>query len=93
MTQDAHLKMIHTSGSTNNKKQPVIGFEYIQTNVDGRQQTIQWTACVRRALRDKFMAAHNVKPPWVTEASIQTFREIEHHAVVNSGVLADEFND
>ena len=36
---------------------------------------------------------HNGKPPWSSKAFIRTVREMEHHDVVSSGILADEFPD
>jgi len=48
---------------------------------------------VRRELHNEFIAARNGKPPWLTTAFVHTVREIEHHDVVSSGILADEFPD
>jgi hypothetical protein len=39
------------------------------------------------------MAARDGKPPWWTKAFVSTFRDIEHHDVMGSGTLADEFPD
>jgi len=48
---------------------------------------------VRRELQNEFIAAHNGKPPWLTDAFVPTVREIEHHDVVSLGIIADEFPD
>jgi len=48
---------------------------------------------VERELRNEFIAALNRKPPWSTKAFVRTVRDIEHHDVVSSGILADEFPD
>jgi len=37
MTLDAQLKIVHITGSSKNKKQHVIGYEYSQIEVDDRQ--------------------------------------------------------
>jgi hypothetical protein len=37
MTQDARLKIICKTGSSNNKKQHAVGFEYISIEVKGSQ--------------------------------------------------------
>jgi hypothetical protein len=73
--------------------QHAVGCEYILIEANGGQLTIQRTAGVRRALRNEFIAAHKGKPPWSTKAYVSTFREIEHHDVVSSGIFADEFPD
>jgi hypothetical protein len=40
MTQDAYLKIIRKTGSSKNKKQHMVGCEYIHTEVTGGQLTI-----------------------------------------------------
>jgi len=37
--------------------------------------------------------ARNGKPPWSRNAFVRIVREIEHHDVVSSGIVADEFRD
>ena len=39
------------------------------------------------------MAAQTGKPPWSTKAFVRRVREIEHHDVVSSGILADKVCD
>jgi hypothetical protein len=48
---------------------------------------------VRRELRNKFIASHHGKPPWLRKPFVGRVREIEHHNVVSSGILADKFPD
>ena len=48
---------------------------------------------VHRELLNEFFAACNGKPPCSTKAFVRTVRESEHHDVVSSGILADEFRD
>jgi hypothetical protein len=50
-------------------------------------------AGVHRVQRDQFIAAYNEKPPWSTKAFVFTVPNIEHHDVVSSGIVADEFPD
>jgi len=40
MTQDAHLKIMHETGSSENKKQHAVGCEYIRIEVNGHQLTV-----------------------------------------------------
>ena len=40
MTQDAHLKIVHKTGSHNNKKQHAVGCDYIHIEVNGCQLTV-----------------------------------------------------
>jgi hypothetical protein len=40
MTQDAHLKIVRKTGSRRNKKQHVVGCEYIHIDAIGGQSTI-----------------------------------------------------
>jgi hypothetical protein len=40
MTQDAHLKIVHKTGSSKNKKQHAVGCEYIHIEANGSQLTI-----------------------------------------------------
>jgi hypothetical protein len=46
-----------------------------------------------RVLQDQFIAVHNRKPPGTKKLCVRTVREIEHHYVVSSGILAGEFRD
>jgi len=74
-------------------KQYTVGCEYIHIKAKGGQLTVQRTAGVHREQRNEFIAARNRKPPWSTRALVRTVHEIEHHDVVSSGILADEFRD
>ena len=67
MTQDAHLKVVRKTGSTQNKKQHVVGCEYMHIKVNGCQLTVSHTAGACRELRDQFIAVRNGKPPWFKE--------------------------
>jgi hypothetical protein len=40
MIQDAHLKIVHKTGSSKKKKQHAVGCEYIHIEVNGRQLTV-----------------------------------------------------
>jgi len=93
MTQDAHLNILHKTGSRKNKKQHGVGCEYIHIEAKSGQLTVQRTAGVRRELRNKFIAARNGKPPLSKQVFVRTISEIQHHDVVISGILADEFAD
>ena len=93
MTQDAHLKIFHETGSSTNTKQHAVGCEYIHTVVNGRQLTVYYTAGVRQERCDQFIATRNVKPPWSSKAFVRTVPEIEHHEVVSSGIFLDKFPD
>jgi len=93
MTQDAHLKMVHKTGSSTNKKQHAVGCEYIHTAVHGCHLTVYHAAGVLRELRDQFIAARNRKPPWSTKAFVCIVCEVEDHNVVSFGIFADEFCD
>jgi hypothetical protein len=42
-------------------------------------------------LRDQFIAARNIKPPWSTKILISTVRKIKKHDVICSGTFASEF--
>jgi len=91
ITQDAHLKIVHKTGSSTNKKQLAGRCEFIHTVIKGRQLTIYHIAGVRRELRDQFITARNRKPPWPTKVIVRTVGEIKHHDVGSSVILAYEF--
>ena len=93
MTRDAHLKIICKTGSSKNKKQHAVGCEYTYMEANGSQFTVSPTAGVCGALRNEIIAARNRNPPWPTKAFVRTVREIKHHDVVSSGILADAFPD
>jgi len=59
--------------------------------VNCHQVTVEYTVGVDRGLRDKFIAACNGKPPWLTTALLHTVSEIKHHDVVFSGSFMDQF--
>jgi len=93
ITQDAHLKMVRKTGSSNDKKQHAVECEYIYIEVNGRQLSVSCTLGMRRELHDKCIAARNGKPPSSTTAYISTLCEIKHHDVVTSGIFAYDFPD
>jgi len=93
MTQDAHLKIIRNTGSTTNRKQHAVGCECMHIEAMCGQLTVSHTAGVTRELRNESIAACNRKPPWWTKAVVCTVREIEHHDVVSSAIVADDFSD
>jgi len=93
MTQDPELNIIHKTGSTTNRKQHAVGCEYIHTVVNCGWLTVCHTPDVYQELHDQVVAAWNGKPPWSTKAFLHTVREIEHHNVVSSGLLAEEFGN
>jgi len=68
MTQDAHLKIVRKTGSSENKKQHAVACEYIYMEANGGQLTVERTAGVHRELRNEFIAARNGKPPWLPAA-------------------------
>ena len=91
MTQYAQLKMVRKTGSSMNKKQHAVGCENIHTRVNGNQLTVNRTVVVLRELGDQFMAGSDGKHPLSTRVFVCTVREIEHHNVASSGIVADEF--
>jgi hypothetical protein len=93
MTQDAHLKKVHTTGSSKNMKQHLIGCESIHIGVNDGQQRIECTAVVRSGLRHEFVICCNGKSPWSTKACVRAVRDIEYHDVASSGIVADKFHD
>jgi hypothetical protein len=93
MTQNAHWKIVHKTGSRKNQKQHVLGCECNLIKATGGQWIVECGARVHRVLRNKFIAARNGKPPWLAKALVRTVHEIEHHDIVSSGILADEFPD
>jgi len=93
MTQDAHLRIVHKTGSSTNMTQHAVRCEYIRTGINGRQLTVYHAAGVCRELCDQFIATHNGKPPWSTKVFIRTVHKIKHHDVVYSGIIAAEFPD
>jgi hypothetical protein len=93
MTQDPHSKKVWKTGSSKNRKQHTIRCKSIHISVDSGQLRIYHTAGVHRELHDRFIASCNSKPPSLTKAFVCTIREIEHHDVVSSGILANEFCD
>jgi hypothetical protein len=40
MTEDAHLNIVHNTGSSKNKKQLAVDCEYLHTGVNSRQLTV-----------------------------------------------------
>jgi hypothetical protein len=48
---------------------------------------------MRCELQEQFKQSRKGYPPWSTKAFVRTVCEIEHHDIVFSGVLADEFSD
>jgi len=93
MTQDAHFNIVCKTGSSTNKKQLAVGFEYIHTVVNSSRLTVYHTVGVHRELRDQILAARNGKPPWSTKAFTHTVRQIDHLDVVSSGISPDKFPD
>jgi len=61
--------------------------------VNRSQLIVKRTVDVHIELRDKLVAARNRKHPWSAQAFVRTVRDIEHHDVVSSGILADEIPD
>jgi hypothetical protein len=93
LTEDAHLKIICKTGSSQNKKQHAFGCVYIYTVVNGCQITIVCVAGVHSELSDQCLATRNRKPPGSTKICASTVRNIEHHDVVSSGFFAAKFRD
>jgi len=85
--------MVCRTGSSEDQNQHAIPYRCSRIEVDGRQVTIYHTAGVHEQLRYQFISTHNGKPAWSTEVFVCTFREIEHHDVVSSGILDDGFCD
>jgi hypothetical protein len=48
---------------------------------------------MRGELRDQFIAVWNGIPLWSTKAFLSTDRKIEHHDVISTGTITDEFPD
>jgi len=61
--------------------------------VNGHQQAVWCTAGILRELRNQFIAACDVKPPWSTKGFVHTVRRIKNHDFVSSGIFADKFPD
>jgi len=93
MTLDAQLKSVHKNGSSKNKEHQAIGCKCRHIEVHSCQLMIYHTAGVRREVRDQFIAAHNWKPPWSSNAFVRIFHKIKHHDVVSSGMFAVELSD
>jgi hypothetical protein len=62
MTQDAHLKIFRKTGSSKNKKQHIVGCEYIHMKANGGQLTMSHTAGVCTEQCKEFIATRNGKP-------------------------------
>jgi len=87
--QDAHWMMDLICRSRKHIKKQMIECYYIQPRVDCGQQTIQYTAGVRRDPWDQFVTTNNVQPPWSMNAIIHTVCKIEHEVVVSSRISLD----
>ena len=89
MAQDAHLKIVRQTGRSNCSNQHAIRCEYLHVDVDSGQLRMQFTDGVQRELCDWFIAACNGKPPCLKMEVVRTAREIEHHDVISTAILAD----
>jgi len=92
MPWDAHLNIVHTTGSNKDKKQLAIGCEIDHIGVTGHQLTTEGTVSIHRELREQFSAARNGKPPLSTKAFCCIVLDIKHHDVVGSGIIPDKFH-
>jgi hypothetical protein len=93
MTEDAHFKILRKNGSSTNCKQHAVQCEYIQTMLNARQFTVYHVAGVRHELHDRFVAASNGKPPYLTKGLVCTVHEIEPHDDVSSVIFVYEILD
>jgi hypothetical protein len=93
MTQDVHLKIVHMTGSSTNKKQHEVGCECIHTAVNGSQITVYLSAGVRQEVCDQYIAAYNRKPLRETKTFVRIVRAIGHQDVKSLGSLVAEFCD
>jgi len=90
ITQDSQLQIVQQTGSSKNKKQHTLGFEYIHMNVSGHQLTVQGKSDECIDLCEQFITTFKRKPPWSTKAFLRTVRNMLHHDVVNSGIFRGE---
>jgi len=65
----------------------------IHIDPDNAQLRVYHRTGVCRELRDQFIAARDRKPAWLTKSFVWTVRDIEHHNVVSSEILADKCGD
>jgi len=57
MTRDVHLKIVHKTGSSKNKKQHAVECEYICIEVNGREWTVLHRAGASIELHNQLIAA------------------------------------
>jgi len=93
ITQDSHLKTIRKTRRSRNKQQHATGCEYIHIEADGPQLTLQHTVGIHWELCEQYIAVRHGKPTWSTKIFVHTVCETEHHDVVSSGILPDQFHD
>jgi len=93
MTQDAHLKLIHKTGSSKNNKQHAIGCEYGHIAETSCQPTITCTVHICREVHDQLIAAHNRYHASSTNIVVCTVCEIKRYDDVSSGIFANEFHE
>jgi len=87
MTLDSQLKIVWKSGSSRNKKQHAIRWDYSRIEADWIYVRMWHSAGVRKVLPDQFISACNKNPPWSTRAFVCTVHHIHHHNVVSSGIV------
>jgi len=91
MTQDAQLKIIHTTGSSKNNQPHAVECRYIHIVVKDHQSTVYYTAGVGEELPDHVLAACNGKSPWSTKAFVQTVRELKHQDDIITRIFIVKF--
>jgi hypothetical protein len=90
ITQDTHLTIACKTGSSTSQKQHAVGCEYFHTMVNSHQLTVYCRVGIHQMLHDERISADKGKTPWSTKTSVCTIRNMSHHDVLSSGILADE---
>ena len=93
MTHKAHLKIEPKTGSSRNMKQHAIICESIHIDINNGYLTVYHTVRALRELRNQFIAPRNRKSPRSTKSFLRTFREIQQHDGVSSGIFTEQFGD
>jgi len=83
--------MAGQSATIENWKQHTSQDEYIDIEVDSREQTIYFPAGLCTEQHDQFVAASNGKPQFATKVAVRTVHEFQYHVVVDFRIFSDKF--